>query len=152
MVQIGYHIHAKKGEWTQMNDIFDRAMTVDPDKKILEGSRPVKEMVKNYRSMFWAENYNNAVRLFNEFKGSRDKTVLEKAVQKFEETATIDPSEGQTYSILATCYFELGEENLAVQNARKAANMMPTIFKLTWHWGRFFPEQEKKKQQLNSLK
>ncbi len=128
MVQIGYHIHAKKGEWTQMNDIFDRAIAVDPDKKILEVSRPVKEMVKNYRSMFWAENYNNAVRLFNEFKGSRDKTVLEKAVQKFEETATIDPSEGQTYSILATCYFELGEENLAVQNARKAANMMPDDF------------------------
>ena len=33
MVQIGYHVHAKKGEWDQMNEIFDRAIATDPDKK-----------------------------------------------------------------------------------------------------------------------
>ena len=123
MVQIGYHVHAKKGEWDQMNGMFDRAIATDPDKKIPD--RPVSEMVRNYRAMFWADNYNSAVRLFNEYKASREKSTLEKAVQKFEETINVDTTQGQTYSILATCYFELGNEELAVYNARKATEIMP---------------------------
>ncbi|MBC8346946.1 MAG: tetratricopeptide repeat protein [Candidatus Marinimicrobia bacterium] len=152
MVQIGYHVHAKKGEWDQMNEMFDRAIATDPDKKILDVSRPVKEMVKNYRSMFWADNYNNAVRLFNDYKGTKEKLTLEKAAQKFEETANIDASEGQTYSILATCYFELGNEELAVKNARKAADMMPDDFQANLALGQILSRVGEKEESVIYVK
>ena len=108
MVQVGYHIHAKKREWGKMNGMFDKAMALDPEKKILQTNRSVKEMVKNYRSMFWANNYNVAVRKYNDYKSDPDKALLEEAIKIFNETTRIDASEGQTYSILASCYFEMG--------------------------------------------
>jgi tetratricopeptide (TPR) repeat protein len=78
--------------------------------------------------MFWADNYNLAVGLFNEYKASREKSTLEKAIQKFEESANVDTTQGPTYSLLAACYSELGNEELAVHNARKAREIMPDDF------------------------
>ncbi len=146
MVQIGYHVHAKKGEWDKMNEMFDRAMAIDPDAKV--PNRPVNEVVKNYRAMFWAENYNNSVRKFNEYKGSGDKSVLEEATIMFEETVTIDGTEGQTYSILASCYFELGNNDMAVQNARKAVELMPGDFQSNLALGQILSRVDRKEESL----
>ncbi len=66
-VQLGYHIHAKQGNWAQMNEMFERALNIDPDVKILTG-RPVSEFVKQYRDMFWAEQYNKGVGDYNKYR------------------------------------------------------------------------------------
>ena len=78
--------------------------------------------------MFWAENYNKAVRMYNEYKGSKDKLKLEDAINRFEQTVKIDPSEGQTYSILSTSYYELGNNEKALSSAKKAKEIMPEDF------------------------
>ena len=126
MVQIGYHVHAKKRQWAKMNALFDRAVKADPAAKM--NSRPISEIVKNYRAMFWAENYNNAVQKYNEFMGSRDKSTLEEAVDLFNQTVEIDSSEGQTYAILANCYYELGDSESAIISGKKASELMPNEF------------------------
>ncbi len=126
MVQIGYHVHAKKRQWTKMNALFDRAVKADPAAKM--NSRPISEIVKNYRAMFWAENYNNAVQKYNEFMGSRDKSTLEEAVDLFNQTVEIDSSEGQTYAILANSYYELGDSESAIISGKKASELMPNEF------------------------
>jgi len=146
MVQIGYHVHAKKGEWEQMNSMFDRAMAIDPNAKV--PNRPVSEVVQNYRSMFWAQSYNDAVRKFNEYKGDRDKSLLEEATKMFEESASIDGSEGQTYSILATCYFELGNVEMAIQKAKKAIEIMPDDFQSNLALGQILSRVDKKEESL----
>ncbi len=51
MVQIGYHVHARKKEWKQMNEMFNAAVSINPEAKTL--GRPVKEVTKNYREMYW---------------------------------------------------------------------------------------------------
>ena len=104
MVQIGYHVHAKKRQWTDMNEMFNQAIEIDPNAKVL--GRPVTEITNNYRSMFWAENYNKAIRMYNESRRSQDKSTLQSATDIFNETLAIDPGEAQTYSILANCYYE----------------------------------------------
>ena len=40
MVQIGYHIHARKKEWQKMNEMFNSAVSINPEAKTL--GRPVK--------------------------------------------------------------------------------------------------------------
>ena len=45
MVQIGYHVHAKKRQWTDMNEMFNQAIEIDPNAKVL--GRPVTEITKN---------------------------------------------------------------------------------------------------------
>ena len=148
LVQIGYRIHAKKGEWIKMNEIFDRAMAIDPEKKILKVSRPVKEMIKNYRGMFWAENYNNSVRLFNQYKKNEDKSVLEEATKMFETTVIIDPEEGQTYAILASCHYELGHYELAVNNGKKSVELIPNDLNTNLALGQILSQIDRKEEAL----
>jgi len=133
MVQIGYHVHAKKREWTEMNKMFNQAIDIDPSAKVL--GRPVTEITKNYRSMFWAENYNKAIRKYNESRKSQDKPALQSAADLFNETLAIDPNEAQTYSILANCYYELGDSEKAVENAKKAHELMPNEFRSNYTLG-----------------
>ena len=158
MIRIGYHVHAKKGEWDQMNEMFDKAMALDPEKKIPQinqtnqTNQTVKEMVKNYRVMFWADNYNSAVGLFNEYKASREKSTLEKAIQKFEESANVDPTQGPTYSLLAACYSELGNEELAVHNARKATEIMPDDFQSNLALGQILSQTGNKEESVTFVK
>ena len=99
MVQIGYHVHARKSEWVEMNKMFNQAIDIDPNAKVL--NRPIIELTNNYRSMFWAETYNKAIIGYNKFRETRDKSTLESAINLFNETLDIDPKQNETYSILA---------------------------------------------------
>ena len=126
MVQIGYHVHAKKEQWLEMKKIFNSALEANSEAKI--NSRPISEVIKNYRNMFWAENYNKSVRTYNDYKNSKDKKILQKAIDRFEQTVNIDPNEGQTYSILSTSYYELGNNDKAIEIGKKAVELMPNEF------------------------
>ena len=133
MVQIGYHVHARKKEWKKMNEMFNSAVSIDPDAKTL--GRPVKEVTKNYREMYWAENYNKAVRKFNSYKKSQDKSILEDAIGVFNESVSIDPSKSQTYSILATCYYEMGEPDKAIESGKLGYEKNPEDFQTNFTLG-----------------
>ena len=126
MVQIGYHVHARKQEWKKMNEMFNKAVSINPEGKAL--GRPVKEITQNYREMYWAENYNKAVRRFNNYKQKQDKSILENAIEIFNESILIDPAKSQTYSILATCYYELGDSKKAIESGTKGYEMSPEDF------------------------
>ena len=44
--QLGYHIYAlQKKDWERMNQSFDKALAIDPNKIILEQGKTVKEFV-----------------------------------------------------------------------------------------------------------
>ena len=133
MVQIGYHVHARKKEWKKMNEMFNSAVSINPDAKTL--GRPVKEVTKNYREMYWAENYNKAVRKFNSYKKSQDKSILEDAIGVFNESVSIDPSKSQTYSILATCYYEMGESDKAIESGKLGYEKNPEDFQTNFTLG-----------------
>ena len=150
MVQIGYHVHAKKREWTKMNALFDRAVNTDPAAKM--NDRPISEIVKNYRAMFWAESYNNAVRKYNEFKGSNDKSTLQEAIDLFNQTVEIDPSEGQTYAILANCYYELGDSERAITSGKKASELMPNEFQPNMTLGQILSFSGNKEEAIGYIK
>ena len=133
MVQIGYHVHARNKEWKKINEIFNSAVSINPEAKTL--GRPVKEVTKNYREMYWAENYNKAVRKFNSYKKSQDKSILEDAIGVFNESVSIDPSKSQTYSILATCYYEMGESDKAIESGKLGYEKNPEDFQTNFTLG-----------------
>ena len=150
MVQIGHHVYAKKEQWVEMNEMFNKAISIDPAAKI--NYRPISELVKNYRSMFWAENYNKAVNMYNEYKGSKDKSKLKDAVNRFEQTAKIDSSEVQTYSILATSYYELGDNEKSLSSAIKANKIMPEDFQTNMTLGQILSLTGDKENAINYIK
>ena len=126
MVQIGYHVHAKKREWTKMNALFDRAVNTDPAAKM--NNQPISKVISNYRSMLWADNYNKAIRSYEGFKQSNDKEELKASIDLFNQSLEIDPNETQTYSILASRYYELGDNESAIKMGRQAAKFMPNEY------------------------
>ena len=149
MVQIGYHVHAKKRQWIDMNKMFNQAIEIDPNAKVL--GRPVTEITNNYRSMFWAENYNKAIRMYNESRRSQDKSTLQSATDIFNETLAIDPGEAQTYSILANCYYELGDKTNAVEYAKKAHELIPNEFRSNYTLGQILALTGDKKNAITYI-
>ncbi|MAM14385.1 MAG: hypothetical protein CMF90_01820 [Candidatus Marinimicrobia bacterium] len=146
MVQIGYHVHARKQEWKEMNEMFNKAVSINPDGKAL--GRPVKEITQNYREMYWAENYNKAVRRFNNYKQKQDKSILENAIEIFNESILIDPAKSQTYSILATCYYELGDSEKAIKSGTKGYEMNSEDFQTNYTLGQIMALTGNKKDAL----
>ena len=146
MVQIGYHVHARKQQWEEMNEMFNNAVSVNPEGKAL--GRPVKEITQNYREMYWAENYNKAVRKFNNYKKMQDKSILKEAIDVFNETVSIDPAKSQTYSILATCYYELGNTDKAIESGKKGYEMDPDDFQTNYTLGQILSLAGNKKEAL----
>ena len=150
MVQIGYHVYAKKSQWLKMNEIFDNAIEINPEAKI--NSRPITELVKNYRYMFWVENFNKGIQKLNEFREVKDKSILKNAIELFEQTGSIDPSEGQTFSLLATSYYELGNNEKAIENGMKAVELMPNEFQPNMALGQILSFSGKKKEAITYIK
>ena len=146
MVQIGYHVHARKGQWKEMNEMFTSAVSINPEGKAL--GRPVKEITQNYREMYWAENYNKAVRKFNNYKKQQDKDILRDAIDVFNETISIDPAKSQTYSILATCYYELGNIDKAIESGKQGYEMDPEDFQTNYTLGQILSLAGNKKEAL----
>lgn len=149
-VQVGYHVYGRKGEWEKMNEMFDRALKLGVDKKILSG-QTTREYVDNFRDMFWAESYNDGVKLFNDYKQSGDKDALSEAVKSFEITKAILPEEGPTYSILATCYAELGKNETALSNASKAVELDPENYQSNLALGQLLARRERSADALPYL-
>jgi len=73
--------------------------------------------------------------MYNESRRSQDKSTLQSATDIFNETLAIDPGEAQTYSILANCYYELGDKTNAVEYAKKAQGLMPNEFRSNYTLG-----------------
>ena len=146
MVQIGYHVHARKGQWKEMNEMFTGAVSINPEGKAL--GRPVKEITQNYREMYWAENYNKAVRKFNNYKKQQDKAILRDAIDVFNETISIEPAKSQTYSILATCYYELGNTDKAIESRKQGYEMDPEDFQTNYTLGQILSLAGNKKEAL----
>ena len=95
--QLGYHIYGvQKKDWEKMNQSFDRALTIDPNKKILGQEKTVKEFVVMAQSQFWAEIYNKGVVEFNEYQAassdSASNAAMKKAITTFEVSARIKPA------------------------------------------------------------
>ena len=150
MVDIGYYVHSKKREWQKMNEMFDKALAINPAARAQNG-RPISEVTKNYRNMFWTESYNNAVRRYNDFKGSNDKTLLDEAITLFNESIEIDPLSNETYLILANSYYEAGNNQMAIESAQKALDASPNDFQPNYSLGQILALTGEKKSAIEYI-
>ena len=105
--KLGYYIYAlKEKDWEKMNQSFDKALAIDPNKKILGEEKTVKEFVTIARTRFWGEMYNKGVVEFNEYRAAamdEKDAAMKKAITTFEVSARIKPDEAQSYTMLSTC-------------------------------------------------
>ena len=145
--QLGYHIYGvQKKDWEKMNQSFDRALTIDPNKKILGQEKTVKEFVVRARSQFWAEIYNRGVVEFNEYQAassdSASNAAMKKAITTFEVSARIKPDEAQSYTMLSTCNHLAGNTDKSEDYILQAVALSPDDANVNLTAGRIFMQKQ----------
>ena len=144
--QLGYHIYAlQEKDWEKMNQSFDKALAIDPNKKILGQEKTVKEFVTMARTQFWAEIYNKGVMEFNEYRAAQmdEKDVaLQKAITTFEISAIIKTDEAQSYTMLSTCNHLAGNTDKSEDYILKAAALSPDDANVNLTAGQIFMQKQ----------
>jgi len=74
---LGRHIYSQREDWDKMNEMFDRALSIDPEKVILLGGT-VREYVEQNRYEHWSKIFNKgvaSVKKYYEQGGDGDKGI-----------------------------------------------------------------------------
>ena len=144
--QLGYHIYGvQKKDWEKMNQSFDRALTIDPNKKILGQEKTVKEFVVMARTQFWVEMYNRGVVEYDEYRAApmdQKDSVLIKAIKTFEISATIKTDEAQSYFMLSTCNHLAGNTDKSENYILKAVELSPNDANVNFWAGQIFMQKQ----------
>ena len=92
-VVLAVEIHARNGEWKKMNEMFNQAMALNPEKAVeVRGTfLPVKEAVNNYKEHYWANEFNKGVEQFKNIENDVEnkEKFLEKAIEHFQNLSLI---------------------------------------------------------------
>tara|TARA_Y100000748_G_scaffold47647_2_gene36204 strand:- start:29196 stop:30353 length:1158 start_codon:yes stop_codon:yes gene_type:complete len=125
-------IHAKNENWAEMISMFDKSMSINPEKVIeVRGSFvPVKDAVNNYREFYWANKFNSGVEQFKKIQDNPDKKIeyLEVAIGHFLDASIINPLDANTHSTLAKCYLDKGDRESAKSAALVAVEKNENSF------------------------
>ena len=131
-IVMAVEIHAENEKWSEMVNLFNRAMDINPEKVIeIRGSFiPVKDAVNNYTEFYWAKEFNAGVEQFKKIQNDSDNKTqyLDVAINHFNNAATIKPSDANTYTTLAKCYLDKGDKNAAKEAVINAVEKNPESF------------------------
>ncbi len=144
--QLGYHIYAlQEKDWEKMNQSFDKALAIDPNKTILGQGKTVKEFVTMARYQFWGEMFNKGVEDYEEyFAAPMDEkdAALKKAITTFEISATIKTDEPRSYLQLSKCNNLAGNTDKSVDYILKAVALSPDDANVNLTAGRIFMQKQ----------
>ncbi len=113
---LGNEIYGRRQEWNKMNNMFEKALAINPQEKMADGLN-VEQYIKNNRYFNWTTAFNNAIIEYNKvinFTGDDRRSAMQDVMPLFEASKNINPSESQTYPVLATVYFEAGDTAQAI--------------------------------------
>ena len=144
--KLGYYIYAlKEKDWEKMNQSFDKALAIDPNKKILGQEKTVKEFVTMARTDFWGEIYNKGVREFDEYVAApmdEKDAAMKKAITTFEVSARIKPDEARSYTILSRCNHLAGNTDKSEDYILKAVALSPDDANVNLTAGQIFMQKQ----------
>ena len=131
-MMMAVEIYAKDQKWKEMAEMFDRALSIDPQKVIeLRGAYlTVKEAVDNYTEFYWAKEFNIGVEQFKKIQNDPENKTqyLDKAIKHFKNAVLINPVDANSYTTLAKCYFDKGDKEAAKNAVLEAVNKNPESF------------------------
>lgn len=121
----------QKGDFTEMNKAFDKALQLNPAQKVsFQGaSVSVKDAVEQYRTSKFAENYNAAIKIIPQAQETEDaakkQELLGQAKDKLTRAIEIHPSRIEPYRPLAMVYINSGDTTQAEAVLADALKQFP---------------------------
>jgi len=153
--KLGYYIYAlQEKDWEKMNQSFDKALAIDPN-KIIGQEKTVKEFVTMARFEFWAEVYNKGGVEYNEYIAApmdEKDAALKKAIATYEVSARIKPDEAKSYTMLATCNHMAGNTDKSENYILKAVALSPDDADVNLTAGQIFMQKQDYEVALPYLK
>ena len=144
--KLGYYIYAsKEKDWEKMNQSFDKALAIDPNKIILGQEKTVKEFVTMAQTEFWVDVYNKGGVEYNEYIAApmdEKDAALKKAIATYEVSARIKPDEAQSYIMLSTCNHNAGNTDKSENYILKAVKLSPNDAKANLTAGKIFMQKQ----------
>jgi len=138
-IVLAVEIHAENNQWLEMRKMFDKAMSINPEKEVeVRGAFiKVKESVDNYTDFYWAQEFNLGVEQFKKVQEDPDNKLeyLEIAISHFTNASIINPSDVNTYNTLARCYLDKGENDAAKKAALTSVKVNPESFEANFNTG-----------------
>lgn len=138
-VVMAIEIHAKNEEWGDMIKLFNRALSINPEKVIeVRGDfKSVATHTTNYIEFYWANQFNKGVEQFKKIQedDKNKKNYLEKAISNFKNASIINPRDENTYTTLAKCYFDNDQKNEAKNTVLTAVEKNPESFNANYSAG-----------------
>ena len=138
-VVMAIEIHAKNEEWGDMIKLFNRALSINPEKVIeVRGDfKSVATHTTNYIEFYWANQFNKGVEQFKKIQedDKNKKNYLEKAISNFKNASIINPKDENTYTTLAKCYFDNDQKNEAKNAVLTAVEKNPESFNANYSAG-----------------
>lgn len=113
---LGNEIYGRRQEWNKMNEMFEIALSINPQEKMADGLT-VEQYIKNNRYFNWTTAFNNAIIEYNKIihlTGEERISAMTEVLPLFLDSKNMNPSESQTYPVLATVYFEIGDTANAI--------------------------------------
>ena len=133
-------IHAKNENWKEMKNMFEKAVSIDPNKKIEIRAvfLPVSDQVNNYTQYYWAEEFNKGVDKFKRIQEDPDnkKNYLLDAIEYFTNASIINSKDAQTYITLSKCYLDIDDKENAVKLIKTAVEVNPDDFNSNFSAGK----------------
>ena len=154
--QLGYHIYGlQKKDWKMMNESFDKALAIDPNKKILGQEQTVKQFVNMARKEFWANEYNKGADQLNKYindNTDEKELMLQTAINTFITSSEIKPDEGLSYYMLFRCHYIAGDLLQSEPYIIKAVELLPDDPDMNLTAGRIFMQKQEFEQALLYIK
>jgi tetratricopeptide (TPR) repeat protein len=137
---LGSAIYGRQQKWSEMNEMFDLAVSIDPHKVLAQGGT-VAQNIAMVREQYSIDMYNAGANKFNAYKSARGAAGmadLEAAIEYFNTAIEINPAEPQVYDILAACYNETGDDDQALVMINKALELDPDNFNVNLTAGQLY--------------
>ncbi len=112
-------LYGKKGDFKNMSDAFDKAMSIDPNKEVsFNGVQiPLKDAVERIRMQYFVENHNSGIKMYNQAIQKTDpaekEKLLQEAAQKFLNAHYAYPERTEPLQPLALAYLQLHDTTSA---------------------------------------
>ena len=143
---MGKEVYARNGEWSKMNEMFNKAMELGETYKLPDG-QSLLAAIETWRTFYWSREYNKGADNFNLAIKAEDTAEKEGyfrlAIEGFSTAKDIRPDEPGSYKNLVFCYIQLNDSKKLESTLNEALNVNPEDPDLLFTAGKVFKDAGK---------
>jgi len=113
-------IYIPQSRWAEMNQMFNKALEINPDAKLPQFYRVNDELISTVGQAIKIQRQQEWSKIFNAGVNQLDSGEMEKAIETFKLAVDVLPSDGKAYKALYSIYMKRGDKESALKAIENA--------------------------------